>query len=350
MLNRQPLASEGMRLHSKADADAGLPPRSAFVQQFFRGKSEMAYPNLLICGAVKAGTTSVFRYLAAHPEVCASSKKELNIFHANGGHLDKNTLNHYQSFFQHCADPGLMRLEASPAYFIGGDRIATKIDELMPDAKLIFILREPLGRYVSHFTYWTAKTDKVPPGVGISEFLAVGLDVELGNEKRSNIHDWSPKATRMIRSGRYEKYLSSYLNIISKDRICVVFYEDLACDPTSFMRQICDFAGIDADFYATFAFTVENKTRFVRFRRLHNLSVNINDKLEPFFNRFPLLRKGLRAIYYRMNPATKERDNIVDGADLSMLADFYKYENIKLRELLVETYPDLALPSWLQPF
>ncbi|MHA1988690.1 MAG: hypothetical protein ACW98D_18860, partial [Promethearchaeota archaeon] len=84
-------------------------------------------PNFIIGGVQKAGTTSLFRYLSDHPSICASSKKEVDLFVK---HLDAKSvisLEAYKEFFSHCSNSNLMRLEASPSYLMNAKKIAENI-------------------------------------------------------------------------------------------------------------------------------------------------------------------------------------------------------------------------------
>lgn len=78
----------------------------------------MAYKHAVIAGVNKCGTTSVFRYLADHPEVCGSSIKELRFFLQESYDESKSTIEEYRSHFASIKS-GDVLLEASPSYFRG---------------------------------------------------------------------------------------------------------------------------------------------------------------------------------------------------------------------------------------
>ena len=56
-------------------------------------------PNVIIAGTQKAGTTSLFRYLAGHPAVCHSSTKEVDFFLRHRGEIEDGVIKNYESFF-----------------------------------------------------------------------------------------------------------------------------------------------------------------------------------------------------------------------------------------------------------
>lgn len=306
------------------------------------------YPNSIIVGATKAGTTSLFRYLADHPDVCVSSEKEINFFFRYRNNVNEQTLKKYESFFGHCPSSSKVQLEASPVYLSGGKWIAEQIQQIMPDSKIVFILREPVGRYVSHIKFWMAKTRNIPEGFGISEAIAQGLSEEFVLGEREKDTTWEQRATQLVRAGCYARSLAGYLEVIPPEQISVVFFEDLAKRPKEFTQSVCEFLGIDGSLYDDYPFTIENKTRIVKFKGLHQFTIGVNNKLQPILNRIPALRKAIRSMYFMLNRETKNNRIEFSKEELAPLADFYNKENKDLKALLSQTYPDLALPDWLK--
>ena len=106
--------------------------------------------NLIIAGVNKAGSTSVFHYLESHPEVCGSIDKETCYFlpllyDGNPGPVEE-----YQKQFSRCKNQEY-RMEATPAYVYGGERIASAIKQVTGNVKIILILREPVDRMISFY-------------------------------------------------------------------------------------------------------------------------------------------------------------------------------------------------------
>lgn len=110
---------------------------------------------LIVFGPPRSGTTSLFHWLAAHPEIAPSERKELNYFtgfSASHDRFDPNDQRPYLDCFQ--IDPGArFSLEASPLYShpqVTPLAIARIISEL-PEAKIILLLRDPVARFISHY-------------------------------------------------------------------------------------------------------------------------------------------------------------------------------------------------------
>ena len=105
----------------------------------------MKLPNCIIGGTGRAGTTSLFRYLSDHRDVCPASVKETQFFIQYVEDPEQN-LPVYESYFSHCSDEVPIRMEATPHYLQWAEKVAPYMSKIIPDVKLIFILRNPVDR------------------------------------------------------------------------------------------------------------------------------------------------------------------------------------------------------------
>ena len=109
-------------------------------------------PNLFVAGVPKAGTTSLFHYLALHPDVFPSSRKEPGFFHPfKIKDMDAN-LEAYKKFFTGHSGQRYA-IEATPGYFYGGKETANAINKYSPKSKVIIVLRNPVERVFSFYKY-----------------------------------------------------------------------------------------------------------------------------------------------------------------------------------------------------
>ncbi|MCD6187365.1 MAG: sulfotransferase domain-containing protein [Desulfuromusa sp.] len=107
-------------------------------------------PGFIIIGAMKGGTSSLYRYIASHPEVVPSSTKETDFFKTVDD-FNKG-LDWYKSLFR---KNGELAFEASPNYtkrhlFPG---VPARMHSILPETKLIYVLRDPIDRVVSHYVH-----------------------------------------------------------------------------------------------------------------------------------------------------------------------------------------------------
>lgn len=291
------------------------------------------YPNVIIAGTNKAGTTSLFRYLADHPNVCASAIKEVRHFTREADPLGTEALARYAAQFAHYSGESVC-LEASPDYLSGGATVATALRALLPEARLVFILREPVSRLVSSYRRRQSRQDKHLAGVSLQQYLD---SLVAGSAD-------SPAAAELA-GVQYADLLETFFEHYPAAQVAVRFFDELGADTPAFVADICRFAGLDAAFYADYPFRVENQTRNVRFKQLQKLAHRANMAVEPVLNRSPSLRRGLRQVYNRLN--TSESPGVQDSYDATALQQSLHDDSRRLSRLLAERYPDLAQPAWL---
>lgn len=178
----------------------------------------MNLPDFLIIGAMKAGTTTLYDCLRAHPEVGMSRQKETDFFlnpAAQG-------LDWYRGQF----DPARrVKGEASPNYtkraaFPG---VPERAAALVPDAKLVFIARDPVARAASQYRHAILSGAPVPP----PEALA-----------------GSPTFAHLVEVSSYAAQLDPWLAHYPRDRLLILRFEDLATDPRPVLSQLAAHLGI----------------------------------------------------------------------------------------------------------
>ena len=214
----------------------------------------MIFPNFLIIGAAKAGTTSLYYYLKQHPEIYLSSLKEPHFFSFEGEKLTfrrpgnlldpinetaVTCLEDYHALFENVSNQKAIG-EASPSY-LHTPKAAKRIKFYIPDAKLIAILRHPAERAYSAFMgeYLSSVEKKLPYISDFSEALA--LEEKFIQEK------WSP-IFYYQKLGFYYEQISYYLQFFEPHQLHICLNEDLQNDPTSTLQKIFRFLNIDDQF------------------------------------------------------------------------------------------------------
>src|SRR3977135_2104853 len=117
-----------------------------------RPKRHAELPNLIIIGGLKCGTTSIHHYLGLHPQIHMSKPKELNFF-VEELNWDLG-LDWYASRFD---DRFKVRGESSPHYtnLARLEGVPEGIREHCPDARLLYMVRDPIKRILSHWVHAT---------------------------------------------------------------------------------------------------------------------------------------------------------------------------------------------------
>jgi hypothetical protein len=201
-------------------------------------------PDFLVIGTAKAGTTSLYRYLKSHPEVYLSPIKEPRYFAFPetrpvlvGPHRTLPVvwkIEDYRRLFE-ARSTERVAGEMSPLYLYY-ECSPGAIRKLIPNAKLIAILRDPADRAYSHFCH--NRRDGLEP---LADFAAA-LDAE---DKRIAQGWWSKYHYR--HQGYYARQLRRYLELFPREQMLMVLYDDMVADCHGFLKRICSFLGVDED-------------------------------------------------------------------------------------------------------
>jgi hypothetical protein len=181
-------------------------------------------PDHLIIGAAKAGSTSLARWLDAHPDVFVPPAKELHFFDRDL-HWDRGP-GWYAENFADAGDAASVG-EATPSY-LASLEAPKRIASVVPDVRLIAVLRNPVDRAYSH--YWHARDW----GGEKASFATVVESSLQGDE--------SPRG--YLRSGYYLQQLLRYEELFDRAGMLVLRFEDLTADPAATFRRVCGFLGV----------------------------------------------------------------------------------------------------------
>lgn len=293
----------------------------------------MRLPNFIIGGTEKAGTTSVFSYLAKHPQVAVSKRKETDFFRTDGGDPAD-----YARQFPQAGDRRIL-LEASPGYLGEAEDVAPRMQAMLPGVKLLFILREPIDRFISSYRFHRARLN-LPKELSFHEYLQHCLAYAEEDNGRahvpSTLDDWYLK---VLPFGRYAGYLRRFFALFPREQIRVAFYDDLHRDPAAFMSNLSDFLDIDARFWTTADFERMNVTFSARRKWLHKIAIVANDRLETVLRPRPRLKANLLGVYQRLNREQNAERN-PSAVDLALLDAFYAPANRDLESLLGHELPN----------
>lgn len=182
-------------------------------------------PNLVIVGAMKCGTSSLHRYLNLHPQVQMSAIKELDFF-ITEKNWHKGEI-WYRSHF--VAETDIVG-ESSPNYtkFPAFSGVPERMHKIIPDAKLIYLVREPIQRIVSH--YFHQYIDRAENR---------SLEEALENHHQNNY----------INSSKYGFQLKQFLKYYNRENFLVLTLEDLYSRRTETLQEVFKFLEIDVQFY-----------------------------------------------------------------------------------------------------
>jgi hypothetical protein len=207
-----------------------------------RSLVETALPNLVVIGAKKAATTSLYHYLASHPDIWMSPEKELDFFVA-----ERNWRRGTDWYRRHFNADAAVRGEASPYYTsLPTHRgVAERMAGVTPDARLVYLVRDPVERLVSHYT----------------------MAIATGRDHRSLADAVADTEHSVyVAQGRYWMQLGPYLRHFAPERVLVVDQHTLRHDRAAQLRRIFEFLGVDPGFSSP-AFDELHFTAMTRRRR-----------------------------------------------------------------------------------
>jgi Sulfotransferase domain len=205
-------------------------------------------PNFIVIGAQKSGTSSLFAYLAQHSQLFPSCRKEVHYF--DGG-LDPKVETYalgrpwYQAHFplRRELDASAKAFEASPLYLFN-PITPRRIHKLLPDAKLIALLRNPVERAISHYFHEVRKGREVRP---IDEALMDQED-ELDRVVQTQSYKSDFFINKSYKSrGIYNRQLERYFEYFGRDQVLIVSSEDLFGKPSRTLAQVYNFLGVEPD-------------------------------------------------------------------------------------------------------
>ncbi len=204
----------------------------------------MALPDFFIAGAPKAGTTALHSALAAHPALYMSPVKEPKFFltdgppPSEGGPGDAKTYREhvwrrgdYEALFN-AAPPGVLKGESTP-FYLYSFAAQRRIRAMVPDARLIVVLRDPVERAHSNWTHlWSAGLDPV------GDFLqACALEEDRAAAGWADF--W-----RYTGLGMYGEQLRHLYSAFPADHVLVFRYRALLTDPARTLDRVCAFLGV----------------------------------------------------------------------------------------------------------
>ncbi len=183
-------------------------------------------PTFLIIGAMKAGTTSLAAWLAAHPDVFIPWEKEIHFF--DNPNRFQRGLDWYREHFA----PGVGKAaigEATPGY-MAHPKVPALIAQTLPGVRMIAILRHPAERIYSQYLHLRAIGREERP-------LEQVVDEELAGI--------APAFGFYLLRGRYLDQIKRLHELFPPASLRVLLFEDLASRPGELYSDACRFIGVD---------------------------------------------------------------------------------------------------------
>ena len=203
-------------------------------------------PQFLILGAQRSGTTTLYKWITQHPQILPGTEKEIHFFDRNY----QNGVPWYRLHFPTRRKLSSDRItgEATP-YYLFHPRVPGRIRHVVPDVKMIALLRNPVDRAVSHYFREVHLGQEDRP---IEEALRIEesrLQPELEKMQKdefyfSETHHRKSYKTR----GLYAEQLKRYFDLFERRQLLVLSSEEYFTDPAKALHVIFSFLEINAGF------------------------------------------------------------------------------------------------------
>jgi hypothetical protein len=307
-------------------------------------RSSGMLPNAVIAGAPRCGTTSLFAWLVAHPEVCGSNTKEtLYLLDPTDPMFDKKYnysrrgLKGYEAYFDECTNASNVILEATPMYLY--QRTALEVlSSLEPVPNILFLFRKPSERSYSHFHYMQDTKARINRSVTFGEFIELAR-----NEDPQLLKLSTGDARCVLAHSRYAEYLPPWLDRFPESHLHFFLFEELKNNPVSVAKAVGERLAIEPAFYDSYDFRRKNKTFRIRHAWLHQFRREVGRHIPARTRK--RLKSTIAGAYSRLNVDSAPVRLTSD--ETSVLAELDRYFE-PLNERLAEL-TGLDLTAWREP-
>jgi hypothetical protein len=235
-------------------------------------------PDFIIIGAQKGGTTFLNQLLAQHPRIKSAFLKEVHYFDLN---FDKGT-NWYRSNFPvHMSSKGrYLTGEASP-YYMFHPHAARRASAVVPNAKLIALLRNPIDRAYSHYQHQTLRVKGEGQETLSFEQAVEAEEGRLRGEAERMLRDESYLSPNhrnhsYLSRGVYVDQLAAWSTFFDRTQMLVIKSEDLFDDTPGILQSTSDFLEIPR--WTPDKYSISNKGKYAE-----AVSPDVRQMLEDFF-------------------------------------------------------------------
>lgn len=201
-----------------------------------------SFPNYIIIGTMKGGTTSLYSYLCMRPDVHPATAKEIHYF---DNHYHQGT-SWYKTHFPMKKEmlPGQITGESSP-YYLAHPCVPERIYRLLPEVKLIVLLRNPVERAYSHYQH-NRRLNREP--LTFDKALESEDERIAGEEKKMSDNpkycSYNHPVFSYKRRGLYAEQLKRWLQYFPREQLLIIKSEDFFDNPKLITDQVCEFLGL----------------------------------------------------------------------------------------------------------
>ena len=207
-------------------------------------------PNFIIIGGQKCGTTSLYRYLEQHPNIVSALHKEPNFFSMNFGqglswYKAHFPLSVYMYYSKKIRGQSLITGEASP-YYIYYPHTPRRISQILPQAKLILLLRNPVDRAYSHYNHKVRRG--IEPLPSFEDAIVSEAERLAGEGQKvveNQIHfSFNHLHYSYLARGIYIEQLEAWMRYFPREQMLIIKSEDFRRNEKATLRKVFEFLNL----------------------------------------------------------------------------------------------------------
>ncbi len=198
------------------------------------------WPDFYIVGAPKAGTTSLYEYLAGHPDIFLPERKELRYFGSDLAHRRRHELSEAEFLDHYAGAPPERQWGNAYVWYLYSRSAAAEIHAVRPDARIVVMLRDPVrALYALHSEFVFDGNEDIDD---FSAALAAEPDRCAGRRIPAEAH--FPEALCYHRTVAYGEQLARYLDLFGRDQVHVALIDDFIADADAAAGRVLAFLGL----------------------------------------------------------------------------------------------------------
>jgi len=279
------------------------------------------WPNFFIVGPPKTGTTSLYEYLKKVPEIYMSRIKEPTYFSSATVPKDDpviRPIRNKEEYLNLFKDGNCQKIrgEASATYF-SDPKAPIIISKIIPEAKILVSLRDPVERGLSHYRNHIEK-------FGISFHDKIKKEMNEKSEYcRPNV---------VLRNGLYNECLKRFLDVFGTKQVKIIIFEEWILEPKNVVEEILQFLGINYKMNE-FQNEVHNPYKPLRTPRGSISKYFLNSETAKKMAKQIIPISGRKLLQKKI--LSKEKPKLeISKKDIEFLKEFYHEDVKKVQRLL----------------
>ena len=245
-------------------------------------------PNFVVIGCQRSGSSSLYEYLCRHSQILPAARKEVHYFdlrYAEGSWYYRSMfpLRFSRAFSGHGKSGGCITGEATP-YYLPHPLVAERLADLLPDAKLIVIFRNPVDRAFSQYSTMVASGQEQHSFEEAIDLESARVDREVDRMLvEPSYYSWMHRRYSYLSRGHYAEQLNQWLEFFPRESFLFLQSERLFANANQTLARVCEFLGVpsfeidraERERAAKYGAQLEPQTR----RRLEDYFAPHNQKL-----------------------------------------------------------------------